>query len=238
MQPYSNFPNCLITFFNTIGIFIEIKLNLFINIGEISIFNKDKYVYLKMQIFPFTYLILYPSCMCAQSLNLVRLFVTPWTVTHHVSLSIGFFRQEQWNWLPFPLPGHLLNSGIKPEFPESPALAGRFLTAELPECIHQCCLKVFSYRFASLVRVIISYFIIFVDIVSGTFLFPLHFLASYIFNIKKLLIYVYFCTLLPYWLLLLFIAKILVDFLGFLERQPYCLQIIDVFLLRCQLLNF
>ena len=53
-------------------------------------------------------------------------------------------------------------------FPESPALAGRFLTAE-----HQCCLKVFSYRFASLVRIITSYFIIFVDIVSGTFVFPL-----------------------------------------------------------------
>ena len=42
-----------------------------INIGEISIFNKDKYFYLKMHIFPFTHLILYPSFVCAQSLNLV-----------------------------------------------------------------------------------------------------------------------------------------------------------------------
>ena len=72
----------------------------------------------------------------------------------------------------FPSSWNLPDPEIEPMFPESPALAGRFLTAELPECIHQCCLNVFSYRFASLVRVI-SYFIIFVDIVSGTFLFPL-----------------------------------------------------------------
>ena len=39
------------------------------------------------------------------------------------------------------------------------------------------------------------------------FLFPLYSLASCSLNIWKLLIYVYFCTLLPYWVLLLFIVN-------------------------------
>ena len=40
---------------------------------------------------------------------------------------MGFPRQEYWSGLPFPPPGDLLDPGIEPE---SPALAGRFLTAE------------------------------------------------------------------------------------------------------------
>ena len=42
---------------------------------------------------------------------------------------MGFSRQEYWNGLPFPSPGHLPNPGIKPE---SPALAGGFFTTEPP----------------------------------------------------------------------------------------------------------
>ena len=42
---------------------------------------------------------------------------------------MGFPRQEYWNALPFPSPGDLPNPGIKPT---SPALAGRFFTAESP----------------------------------------------------------------------------------------------------------
>ena len=34
------------------------------------------------------------ACMRAQSLSCVRLFVTPWTVTHQAPLSMGFSRQE------------------------------------------------------------------------------------------------------------------------------------------------
>ena len=34
----------------------------------------------------------------------VRLFVTPWTVTHQALLSMGFARQEYWSGLPFPPP--------------------------------------------------------------------------------------------------------------------------------------
>ena len=41
-------------------------------------------------------------------------FVTPWTVAHQASLSMGFLGQEYWSGLPFPSPGALPNSGIKP----------------------------------------------------------------------------------------------------------------------------
>ena len=59
----------------------------------------------------------------------LRLFATLWTVARHAPLSMGFSRQEYWSRLPFPSPGDLPNSGIKPMSPE---LAGRFFTAELP----------------------------------------------------------------------------------------------------------
>ena len=52
-----------------------------------------------------------------------------WTVAHQASLPLGFPRQEYWSSLPFPSPGDLPNSGIKPT---SPALAGGFFIAEPP----------------------------------------------------------------------------------------------------------
>ena len=54
---------------------------------------------------------------------------TPWTVARQAPLSIGFPRQEHWGGLAFLSPGDLPDSGIKPG---SPALAGRFFTAEPP----------------------------------------------------------------------------------------------------------
>ena len=45
------------------------------------------------------------------------------------SSSMEFSRQEYWSGLSFPPPGDLPESGIQPE---SPALAGGFLTAEPP----------------------------------------------------------------------------------------------------------
>ena len=48
--------------------------------------------------------------------------VTPWTVAHQASLSMGFSRQEYWSGLPFPPPGGFTDPGIKPEFPVAPAL--------------------------------------------------------------------------------------------------------------------
>ena len=59
----------------------------------------------------------------------VQLFVTLWTVTLQASLSMGFSRQEYWNGLPFPSPGHLPHPGMQPVSLTSPALAGGFLTS-------------------------------------------------------------------------------------------------------------
>ena len=57
------------------------------------------------------------------SFSCVRLFVTLWTVAHQAPLSMGFPRQEYWRGLPFPPPGDLPHTGIKPT---SPALSGGF----------------------------------------------------------------------------------------------------------------
>ena len=63
-------------------------------------------------------------CMHAQSL---QLFVTPWTLVCQAPLFMEFPRQEYWSGLPFPSPEDFPDPGIKPI---SPALAGRFSTAE------------------------------------------------------------------------------------------------------------
>ena len=62
---------------------------------------------------------------CAQSLSLVWLFTTPWTVACKVPLFMEFPRQGYWNGLPFPTPGNLPYPRIEPT---SPSLEGRFFT--------------------------------------------------------------------------------------------------------------
>ena len=42
------------------------------------------------------------------------LCVTLWTAAHQASLSMGFFRHEDWNGLPCPPPGDLPDPGIEP----------------------------------------------------------------------------------------------------------------------------
>ena len=54
-------------------------------------------------------------------------FATPWMIACQSPVSLGFFRQECWNGLPFPSPGDLPDPGIEPV---PPALAGRFFTTE------------------------------------------------------------------------------------------------------------
>ena len=49
-----------------------------------------------------------------QSLNRVRLFVTPWTVACQAPLSLWLFRQEYWSGLPCSPPGHLPTQGLNP----------------------------------------------------------------------------------------------------------------------------
>ena len=58
-------------------------------------------------------------------LSHVLLFADPWTVAHQALLFIEFSRQEYWSKLPFPIPGDLPKSGIKPT---PSALAGGFFT--------------------------------------------------------------------------------------------------------------
>ena len=68
------------------------------------------------------------GCVCAKSLNHVRLFASPWTVARQASLSMGFPRQEYWSGLPCPSLGDVPDPGIKTVPLSSPALAGGFLT--------------------------------------------------------------------------------------------------------------
>ena len=58
----------------------------------------------------------------------VWLFATLWTGDHQASLSMGFSKQQYWRGLPWPPPGDLPNSGVKPTSLTSPALADRFFT--------------------------------------------------------------------------------------------------------------
>ena len=52
--------------------------------------------------------------------------MTPWTVAPPAPLSMEFSRQEYGSWLPLPTPGDLPDSGIKPVYLTSVALADRF----------------------------------------------------------------------------------------------------------------
>ena len=67
-------------------------------------------------------------CVHSQSLSLVRLFVTLWTVARQAPLPKGFFRQEYWSGLPLPSPGDLPSPGIERA---SPAFAGGFFMLSL-----------------------------------------------------------------------------------------------------------
>ena len=58
----------------------------------------------------------------------VRLFVTQWTVTCQLPLSIGFSRQGHWSRLPCPTLEDLSNPGMELTPLMLPALGGRFFT--------------------------------------------------------------------------------------------------------------
>ena len=74
-------------------------------------------------------------------------FATPWTIAHQTPLLMGFLRQEYCSGLPFSSPGALTVPGIESV---SPALAGRFFTAEPPEkslyCDRNLVLQVLKQR--------------------------------------------------------------------------------------------
>ena len=78
------------------------------------------------------------------SLSRVRLFATPWTVAHQAPQSMEFSRQEYWSGLPFPSPGDLPNTGIKPG---SPALQADALPSEPPGKPRRRALKMLHLEF-------------------------------------------------------------------------------------------
>ena len=68
-------------------------------------------------------------CVCSVAQSCLSL-CDPWIAAHQPPLSMEFSRKEYWSGLP--IAGDLLDLGIKPTSPESPALAGRFFTTEPP----------------------------------------------------------------------------------------------------------
>ena len=71
------------------------------------------------------------------SASRVQFFVIPWTVACQAPLSMGFSRQECSSGLPCPPTRDLPSSGIRPEPPAFPALAGEYFTAEPPGKPHE-----------------------------------------------------------------------------------------------------
>ena len=69
------------------------------------------------------------SYVCVHVLRHVWLFATPWTVAHQAPLSVGLSRQEYWSGLSLPSPGDLLDPGIQPTSPVSPAPQADSFTA-------------------------------------------------------------------------------------------------------------
>ena len=70
-----------------------------------------------------------PVCVLSHFSH-VQPCVTPWTIAHQASLSMGFSRQEYWNGLAGPPSGELPDPEIEPVSFMSFALAGRFFTTQ------------------------------------------------------------------------------------------------------------
>ena len=99
----------------------------------------------------------FSACACA--LSCVQLFVILWTVARPASLFMEFFRQESWSELPFPPPGDLLDPGIEPATPASPALASEFFTTVPPggPVFPQACIR---KRNCDLAKILVRIFIV------------------------------------------------------------------------------
>ena len=65
------------------------------------------------------------ACLVTQSF---QLSVTPWTIVHQASLSMGFSRQRHWTGLPCLPPKDLPNPGIETASPVAAALAVGFFS--------------------------------------------------------------------------------------------------------------
>ena len=74
---------------------------------------------------------LIPACECSVT-QLCPTLCNPMDCSPPGSTVHGILRARILEWLPFPTPEDLLDSGIKPVSLVSPALIGRFFTAERP----------------------------------------------------------------------------------------------------------
>ena len=77
-------------------------------------------------------------------LSHVQLFVAPWTVACQAPQPMEFSRQEYWSGVPFPTPGELPKSGIKPASLAFPALAGGFFTTSATSEAHAYKFQIFK----------------------------------------------------------------------------------------------
>ena len=90
---------------------------------------KDPHLWLQSQTSGF--LQVFIACMLRHFIH-VWLCVTLWTTACQVHLSMGFSKQDYWDRLPCPPPGHLPDPEIEPTSLRSPALAGGFITTSAP----------------------------------------------------------------------------------------------------------
>ena len=94
---------------------------------QVLYFHVSYFFMITLAIFIFTFSYFWLLLLLFSHSAVFDTFVTPWTVAHQVYLSMGFPRQEYWSGLPFPSPGNLPNSGIKPTSLE---LGGRCFTTK------------------------------------------------------------------------------------------------------------
>ena len=82
------------------------------------------------------------QCMNAWSLR-VQLFVTLWIVAHQTTQSMGFFRQEYWNGLPFPPSGDCTQQVLINYFIDSSVCmsitTSQFILSPFPTWYHKVC---------------------------------------------------------------------------------------------------
>ena len=103
------------------------------------------FVYVCVCIYIYIYIYVYGWAKLYLTLCALR------TVSHQVSLSMGFSRQEYWSGWPCFLPGDLPNPGIEPVSPMSPILAGGFFTTcttwAAQDIVHACILIYTSHLY-------------------------------------------------------------------------------------------
>ena len=88
-------------------------------------------------------------CLHAKSLQSCLTLCNSITVACQAPLSMGFSRQQYWNWLSWPPPEELLNPGIKPASLMSLILASSFFITSTTYIIYILIQYIFQYIFCA-----------------------------------------------------------------------------------------